>query len=191
MGKSKIGNVITAAGVLLILCAAVLLLYSIADEKQAARQNEETVNKILSLIPDGTNGVPNDIMDDGMPALELNGLDYIGLIGISNSQIRFPVLSERATDRPNVSPYRYGGTVSDGSLVIGGLRPDFLSSCIEANGTVTLTDMYGSRYTYGVTDIEYAEEISEAVFDSDDDLILFSSNKWKRGYTVLRFFRED
>lgn len=186
MRKSKIGIVITAAGVLLILCAAVLLLCSIVSGKQAESQNAETVSKILSLLPERTNGVPGDCTDTKMPVMEIGGRDYICLIEIPDSDVRLPVLSENTGNRPNASPYRYGGMVSDGSLIIGGLPSDFLSG-IETNGTVMLTDMNGSCYTYTVTGIEYADTIGETLSAGDDDLVLFSANKWKPGYTVVRW----
>ena len=185
MRKGKIGLVLTAAGALLILCAAVLLLCSIVSGKQAASQNAETVSKILSLLPDRTNGVTGDRTDTKMPVMVINGQDYICLIEIPDSDVRLPVLSENTENRPNASPYRYGGTVSDGSLVIGGLPSDFLSG-IETSGTVMLTDMNGSCYTYTVTGIEHADKISETLSAGDDDLVLFTGNKWGLDYIVVR-----
>ncbi len=185
VGKSKIGIVITAAGVSLIFCAAVLLLCGIMSSKQAASQNAETVNKILSLLPDRTNGVPGDRTDAKMPVLEIGGQDYICLIEIPYSDVRLPVLSEKTGNRPNALPYRYGGTVSDGSLVIGGLNPDFLSG-IETGGIVVITDMNGNCYTYMVTGMEQAYKIGETISVGDDDLVLFLANKRKPGYTVVR-----
>lgn len=185
MRKSKIGVVITAAGALLILCATILLLWNIWRDKQVASQNEETVNKILNLLPDRTNGAPDDRTDTKMPVLEINGLDYICLIEVPNGDIRFPVLSGKDQNHPNVTPYRYRGTVSDGSLVIGGLQPDFLS-CIETDDTIILTDMNGSCYTYTVTGIEHADKISETLSAGDDNLVLFTGNKWGLDYIVVR-----
>lgn len=185
MRKSKIGGVITAAGVLLILSAAFLLLWNIVSGRQAARQNEEAVNKVLSLLPDRTSGVPDDRTDAKMPVLEIGGQDYICLIEISDSDDCLPVLSEKNGNRPNASPYRYRGTISDGSLVIGGVDSDFLSY-IEAGGIVVITDMNGSCYTYTVTGMEYADTVSETLSAGDDALVLFSANKWKSGYTVVR-----
>ncbi len=179
------GGVITAVGTLLILCAAGLLLYSVVSGKQAARQNEDTVSKILSLFPGRTNGVPDDRTDAKMPVLEIGGQDYICLIEIPDSDVRLPVLSEKTGERPNTSPYRYGRKTPDGPLVIGGLPPDFIS-CIETDSTVTLTDMKGSSYAYTVTGMEYAGKISEALSFGDGDLVLFSANQWKAGYTVVR-----
>lgn len=171
---------------MLISCAAVLLLCSIVSGKQAASRNAETISKILSLLPDRTNGMPGDRTDTKMPVLEIGGQDYICLIEIPDSDVRLPVLSENTGNRPNASPYRYGGTVSDGSLIIGGLPSDFLSG-IETSGTVMLTDMNGICYTYTVTGIEYADTIGETLSAGDDDLVLFSVNKWKPGYTVVRW----
>lgn len=185
MRKSKTWTVITAAGVLLILFAAGLLLWSRAVGKQAAEQNEETVSKILRLLPAGTNGTPGDRSDTKMPVMEIDGQDYICLIEVSDRAVRYPVLSGKTGDRPKVTPYRSRGTISDGSLVIGGLQPDFLS-CIEADGTVMLTDMNGIRYSYTVTGGENAEKTDDEVLAGDGDLILYSANKWKPGYTVVR-----
>lgn len=185
MRKSKIGEIITVAGVLLILCAAALLLCSIVSGRQAVRQNEKAVSKILSLLPDRTNGVPGDRTDEKMPVLEIDGKDYICLIEVPDGDIRFPVLSVKTGKRPNTAPYRYGGTVSDGSLIIGGMQPDFLSY-IETGSTVVLTDMNGSCYTYTVTGIENADKISETLSAGEDGLVLFSANKWRPGYMAIR-----
>ncbi len=185
MRKSKIGDIITAAGVLLILCAVVLLLWNIVSSKKAAHQNEDVVNKILSLLPERRTGMPDGRADTKMPVLEIKGQDYICLIEIPGSNVCLPVLSEKAESRPNASPYRYGGTVSDGSLVIGGLPSDFISR-METDCTVIITDMNGGSYTYTVTAMEYADKISDTLSSGDDELVLFSANKWKAGYTIVR-----
>ncbi len=185
MRKIKIRDVITVAGVLLIFCAAALFLWNTVSSKQAARQNENAVIKILSLLPKRRNGMTDDRTDAKMPVLEINGQDYICLIEVPDRDARLPVLSEKSGSRPNASPYRYGGTVSDGSLTIGGLPSDFLS-CIEANGTVILTDMNGSSYSYMVTGMEYSDKIRDTLSVGDDDLVLFSANPWNAGYTIVR-----
>lgn len=181
MRKSKTGVIIAAAGVLLIICAAALLINSVVGSNRAVRRNEEAVSKILSLLPEPTDGVIGDRTDPNMPILQIDGLDYICLLETQGSDDRLPVLSARSADG---TPYRYGGTVAERSLIIGGL-PSELFSLIQANELAVITDMLGCRYTYELKSVETADEISDSLASDQTDLVLFSPNR-RSGYTVLR-----
>ncbi len=180
MRKNKTGVIITAAGVLLIICAAALLINSVVGSNRAVHRNEEAVSKILSLLPEPTDGVIGDRTDSNMPILQIDGLDYICLIETQGSDDCLPVLSARSADG---TPYRCGGTVAEHSLIIGGLPSDMFA-LIQANEIAVVTDMLGCRYTYTVNGVETVTEISDYTTPDQTDLVLFSSNR-RSGYTVL------
>jgi len=182
MRKTKTGVIIAAAGVLLIICAAALLINSIVTGSNAERRNEEAVDKILSLIPERKDGVLGDRTDPNMPIMQIDGHDYICLLETGSDNC-LPVLGTKSTGG---TPYRYSGTVAERSLIIGGF-PSELFALIQANEIAVVTDMLGRRYTYALKSVVTADEISEALDSDETDLVLFTSNRWKSGYSVLLF----
>jgi len=177
-------------GTLLVIGAAVLVLFSRVSVSMAEKRNTETVQTLRSLMPEIRNAVKDTAVDSVMPVLEIDGDDYIGIVEIPAYNAVLPVRNEWDKGDASSSPCRFAGSVYDGSLVIGASDNkgmfDFMKA-ITAGDIVSVTDVSGSRYSFAVADIVRTSDVSsDNLCDVEYDLTLFARNTYGFDYTVVR-----
>ena len=157
------------------LAALLFWQWSIHTSAKAAGEYAHTLQ---ALIPEPQGALPQQRLDNAMPALSLDGRDFVGILEMPRFDSSLPV----GADRGNTFRYpcRFSGSVYDGSLRISATSPpgqyDFVRE-ISVGDSLYFTDMTGNRYGYVVTDIRYTTHAHmEAVDSRDADLLLVIQN---------------
>ena len=177
-------------GIVLILCSLALLLAYRFQVYTAKNQRVETVSRITSLLPPPSQGIPGLYSDPEMPAISLDGKDYLGLLEVPAYGVTLPVGSQWDTGKLIAFPCRFWGSAYDSTLVIGGSDEkgllDFCST-IDLGAYVFVTDMTGARYTYTVSRVDRAKHAQTDWLLSDQwDLTLFAQSSLSMEYIALR-----
>ena len=186
-GLSKI---ILVLGIVLFVAAMALFVVSriaIPNNKDKA---EGIIAELYNLMPEVKNGYPDSKGDVVMPSIELDTIDYIGIIEIPAYEACLPVANLWSAKDVNKYPHRFSGSVYDGSLIIGGSdnegQLDFMKE-ISNGDSVHFTDTLGNRYTYTVSNIVVTEDVSyEKLSDGEWDIAFFARNSYGFEYTVVR-----
>ena len=186
----KTGKVIFVFGCLLIACSLVLLIFLQSRTKQAVRTNAEIVETMETIFPDRNTGSKDFDRDPEMPALEINGEDFIALLEIPAYGLKLPIGSIWDKDTVISYPCRFHGSAYDGTLIIGGYDQrgqfDFFDR-IQTGAAVTLTDMTGSTFSYVVNWIDRSQSAeATALLDDAADLSLFVRDAQGLDYIILR-----
>lgn len=177
-----LGCVLLAAGV-----AVAVLSHVVAGQNGAKAR--ATATELLSRMPQMTQGLPYTRQNSAMPALELDGTDYVAVLEVPAFDTVLPVAQEWNSSVINRRPCRYYGTVWENTLVIGGSdskgQLDFVAH-IDVGTQVLITDMTGARFAYRVRTVERAKKADAETLLSEEGLTLFARNSYGLEYVILR-----
>ena len=194
MLKRKVGITLVTLGLALILFAVALLLYNNYENRKAQRQSEELVNSIVDIANENRYDAEIDPFDTEMKVVDINGYGYIGYLSVPELNLNLPVMSEWDYNRLKIAPCRYYGSTKTDNLVIcaHNYRSHFgYIGRLNADSTVTFTDMEGVKKTYTVSSIEVLQPTdTELVKDTGDDLILYTCTYGGRTRVVVRCAEE-
>ncbi len=187
--KLKLSGLMLMLGILLLAGAAVLLAVNFFSGSGQSLDLRQTVGKLRVVMPDTRDAVPDDRVNMQMPAMEIDGFSFCGILQVPVTRTELPILERWDEDLSAQVPYRYTGSIYDRTLVIGGSgkagQLDFVRE-ITVGDALLLTDMTGGRYTYTVSLMETVGDVSKAYLTSvDADLVLFADNGLSSGYTVV------
>ena len=154
--RNKIGIIIMAVGLVMVMGAIALFAFNSYSDHKAAVLSQ----KVIELIEDegGTTETEDNETDpesDDMPTVTVDGIEYIGTISIPALDVNLPVQAEWSLDRLKISPCRYKGKVSDGSLIIcaHNYRSHFGRFRVLNEGAdIYFTDVNNHVYSYKVTE---------------------------------------
>ena len=112
-----------------------------------------------------------------LAAVEIDGIDVIGLLALPGRGIKLPVSAEWDSSEQSFRPARFMGSVYDGTLIVGGHSKDgnfdFIDQ-LDAGEELTFTDMFGRVFRYTVRKIRHADNArAETLADSESALTLF------------------
>lgn len=186
----KKGNILLLAGLILLVCSLVLVAFWQFRSIPANRRNQLAVQQIQALLPPQTPGITDQFSSMEMPALQIDGKNYIGLLDIPAFGVTLPVRSSWSSLQSGVCPCRFSGSVYDGSLILGGTDQegqfDFLEQ-IQIGDTVAVTDMTGARFSYTVSRIQRAGDADKDVLlDQTSQLTLFARDSFSLEYIIVR-----
>ena len=122
-----------------------------------------------------------------MPALSIEGTDFIGILELPSHGSALPVCADWG--KPSRYPCRFSGSIYDGSIQIGGTSQkgqyDFYRE-ISVGDSLFFTDMTGNRYAYTVTAIRYETHADQdALAREDASLTLFIKNIYAFEYMII------
>lgn len=188
--KCSPGTVCAVFGALLILSAAGMLLHLHLVQGDSAANAKKIVSEIRELLPQTSNTIPEERGNNLMPSMEIENLNFIGIIEIPQYETELPIYCKWEPDRLSSAPCRYTGSVYDRSLIIGGTghkgQFDFAKE-ITVDDTVYITDMEGNRYSYIVFSVEHVNHAkTETLQSEEDDLTLFVKSMLSMEYIVIR-----
>lgn len=157
----KKGTLLMTLGLLLIAAALFLTGYNIWDAKRAGKSTDQ----ILKQMPDLESGKGGqdeepDYMknpDMEMPAVEIDGQRYIGILSIPSVQMALPVMSEWSYSKLRIAPCRYSGSAYSGHMVIAAHNYSThfgLLKKVSIGDEVKFTDTEGNVFTYQVAGVE-------------------------------------
>lgn len=188
--RSKRSKALTAAGSLMIAAAAALALFNhmtdIGSRKRAQDISDRIKTEIVSNSRDSIiyQIPPADESDDltNEPSLNLDGIEWLGLLEIPSLGIELPVSCECSYDYMKSGLCRYDGTVLGGDMIVCGHNyKSFLEnlSDIQEGDAVYFTDCSGRTYEYAVSEVNLIGGWErDKLFDDSDDwqLTLFTCN---------------
>ena len=167
MRSKGLSILLVTLGVLLLGAAAILFVVRQAQDKQRAADIPSLIEKIEAALPERSAGVIENRADSAMAAVEIDGIDVIGLLELPGRGIKLPVSAEWDSSEQSFRPARFMGSVYDGTLIVGGRSED-----------LTFTDMIGRVFRYMVRKICHADNArAETLADTESALTLFVK-KW-------------
>lgn len=175
--KRKVGISLITIGLILIFCAAALLVYNNYENRRAKEHTDALMGSIVDEINSNHSG-DVDPFDKEMKVVDINGYGYIGYISVPNLKIDLPVMSELDQGRLKIAPCRYYGSTKTDNLVIAAhnYRSHFgYLGRLDIGSAISFTDMEGKKKSYTVTSVEILQPSdSDKVKDTGDDLILYT-----------------
>ena len=188
--KRVLSIVLATLGALLLLASAATFILARVEAERAAEKAESIAEKLLSLIPEAADGVPDgDVANKNMSALSLDGVDYVGVLEIPAYGICLPVSGEWERADIKKYPCRYTGSCNSGDLIIGadaGRGQLFAADKVENGDTVTFMDTEGNRYTYEIAEIRRTERAdTETLTAHPAHLTLFARAAYSMEYIII------
>ncbi|MCD8157979.1 MAG: sortase [Clostridiales bacterium] len=206
----KKGNLLIAAGLIMIAAAFILTGYNIWDNRRAEKTAAEDTVVLYEKIDEASEvSLDNFTADDvplyvrypdmEMPVIDINGSGYIGVLEIPSLDLELPVKGIYSLAELKVSPCRYSGSVYKDDMIICGhnYQSHFGSlKNLEIGSYVNFTDGDGNLFVYEVsdilqidgTDIEGMEEKQEG---DSWDMTLFTCTLDGRKRETIRLVRID
>ncbi len=177
-------------GICLILGSLCLVLITQTRMHKGSRESQAIVSRLMELLPEKTPGTPEGYLNTAMPVLDIDGTDYVAILEIPAFGIRLPVSDDWRDKDLYCAPSRFGGSVYDHSLVIGGgdysRQFDFCDK-IELETLVMVTDLTGAQFPYSVSRVDRAEQAeTQWLVSSDFDLTLFCRDSYSMEYIAVR-----
>jgi sortase A len=181
-GRSWFGAAFMVAGGLLVLSAASLFLYNLAEDGRASAAALSIADELSSRIEERTESSPRDGGDSPAAVaageIYIDGETYIGVLRIPALSLSLPVMSDWSYDRLKISPCRYSGAAEDDTMVIAAhnYRRHFGSIHLLPYGSeLTFTDADGNTIIYAIAETEKLKATDiKAMSASDYDLTLFT-----------------
>lgn len=189
--KHKKGLPLISIGLLLIAAALFLTFYNLWDEHRAAGSVREILQEMPSEVryssPTESDAaekegleIPDYILNPNMdmPAMEIDGKEYIGVLEIPSLALELPVMSGWSYPDLKISPCRYSGSVYQGNIVIAAhnyTRHFGRLKNLAEGDKVFFTDADGNVFSYEVALLETLNPTDIEEMESGGwDLTLFT-----------------
>lgn len=184
--KSKLVNILISIGITFIMVSLGLSIYVNLMNTISIKRLNVIVEDIHKLLPETTYGTWDNSTNISMPMVEIDGINFIGLIEIPSYNVELPLYGEWNNPQIFNTPCRYTGSVYDGTLIIGDNGKPFVK-LLNINDTIIITDMNGYQYTYSIDAIEKNKEVSTEFLTSlNSDLIIFIRQNYSLDYIIIR-----
>ena len=195
---SKRGKICTGIGLLLLAAALFLTAYNLWSDAKAGEaadtvleqltpeleEAEEKAKISLPALPSGESleeaYIPDYILNPEMemPAEEIDGQKYIGVLRIPALSLELPVISEWSYPSLQIAPCRYAGSAYLNNMVIAAHNYyshfGYLKNLSQGD-EVIFTDMDGNVFRYEVAELETLSPFAiEEMTGGDWDLTLFT-----------------
>ena len=167
---------------LCLILGSLFWILGLRLQTQADQNRCQTLaGQLEAMLPERTPGLPDP--EAGMPALEIEGRDYVALLEVPGFGVLLPV--EDPWNNRLRTPARFSGSAWD-ELVIGGPEAQFyFCEKIDPGAQILLTDMTGAEFTYTVTRVDRAREARREWLEGWD-LTLFCQDSYAMEYIALR-----
>lgn len=184
------GNFIFVFGCVLIVAGLTALFLLQVYTKKVEEKNTEIIQLIEGILIDRREGIKDLERESEMPALEIQGEDFIALMEIPAYGLKLPVYKTWDKGKVLSYPCRFHGSVYNGTLIVGGFdQPgqfDFFDR-IQNGAIVSVTDMTGMIFSYVVQQVERSGSAqSEVLMKGKWDLTLFVRDSQSLEYIFLR-----
>lgn len=189
MKEKRLTNILMFLGALLLLGSVLFVFWMQYSEKRNIEKSQNIVEEMYALMPQVTDGAPDDRFNVMMSTVEINHESFAGIIEVPAYERTLPIYGKWEKSKVTRFPCRYLGSMHDGSLIVGGCdnegQFDFIKR-ISNGDKVFVTDTTAVRYSYHVTDIRRTKDVSTKNLSKvDADLILFAKNSYSMDYTVV------
>ena len=208
--KTRLGNVLLAAGALFLAAALLLTGSNLVETYQAGQasarlsqvvfsriesQTQEADSLSQATLAGGEEETPEHLLNPEMemPVEEIEGYGYIGLLEIPALGLSLPVMSQWSYPNLKLAPCRYSGSAYTGNFTIAGHNYSTHFGPIgglNAGDSITFTDMQGNRFAYEVQVVETLEATAvEDMVGEEWDLTLFTCDLSGESRITVRCLR--
>ncbi len=178
--KNIIARILMGLGLICIICSIGLIVFNSQEDTLAGDLSQEAIPFIISQMPE-VEQLPEEIAETysgDMPAIDVDGFSYIGLVTIPAIDIELPIQAEWSKEKARTSPCRYKGSVYENDLIVAGhnyTRHFGKLRELNSGDEVIITDVNGNSFYYVVTYMETigTEEV-EKMDEGDWDLTVFT-----------------
>ena len=182
-----IRKVSMVVGMVLLVGAVVLLALWRWNIRNSQKRTETYVNTLQALIPQPQDAVPEARRDNTMPALSVDGRNFVGILELPQYGSVLPVCGDWG--KTSQYPCRFSGSIYDGTLQIGATTQkgqcDFYRE-LSVGDSIIYTDMEGNRYTFEITSLRYEKHADQAALQREDAaLTLFIKNIYSFEYLIV------
>lgn len=188
--RDKFSLICIVLGAALILGAVGILTASQIAAAQAKVDAAEVLQKVQALMPPSVDCVPEERGNNGMASLQIDGVNVVAVLEISQYGKILPVASAWDTDRVSYLPCRFTGSIYDSSLIIGAVDEEDqipFAGQLEVGAKILLTDTEGGRYSYRVAAIHHAKHATlEKLQQGEYDLTIFVKDSKTLEYLLIR-----
>lgn len=187
---ARVSKLLRIVGCLLIVCSLGALIGSKWLANRAAEDSQRVLSQMEEILPQASQGITDSFTDMQMPALQVEGCDYVAILEVPAYGVKLPVAAAWEAKEIYSHPCRFSGTVYDGSLVIGGAdqqgQMEFLDR-IYTDSAVTVRDMTGAAFDYVVADVRRSETAeADKLMEEGWDLTLFVRDSYTLDYIIVR-----
>lgn len=178
--RNKKGTFMMILGLLFLMAAFLLMTYNIYDGKRAENASGKVLEKLENKIAENEPQWQEEtiIAAREMPAIEIDGYRYIGILEITTLELSLPVMEEWDEQRLKIAPCRYKGSIYEDNLIIAGHNYARHFSPIKnlpVGTEVTFTDVEKNVFRYQISEIELLNEAKvEEMVTGDWNLTLFT-----------------
>ncbi len=112
--------ILRCLGITLILLALGITIYNLAVDYLSGKKAKVILDKLDAQIEDRFSADTNheDDSNTKMPAIDIDGKNYIGIITIPSLNIKLPVLEEYSKKNMKIAPVLYKGTIYQKNAII-------------------------------------------------------------------------
>lgn len=195
--KRKLGISMMIMGSALVFAALALFLFNYREQEQAAQASAQVLPQIVEAIQQRqeeqqTTDEPfhHYVEERRMNVVNVNGIDYVGFVGIPALELELPIGSDWTYDRLQWVPCRFWGDMYTLDLVVMAHNyPKHFGrlSELRAGDTVTVTDMNGVTFTYEVVAVDILDPTAtEEMVSGEYDLTLFTCTYGGKSRVTVR-----
>lgn len=188
--KERVFRFFQILGTLLILIGAGSMLFLRYDAQKSAQFARDTAAQIESILPGRRAGIPGEFSNSEMAAMEIDGVDYVGLVEVPSLGVKLPIANQWDSAALIHFPCRYCGSVYSSDLILGGSNQagqfDFCEK-LQLDDTILITDMTGAEFHYRVSRIDRSNTADAMrLMDGDWALTLFTPDRYDGKYILVR-----
>lgn len=177
-------------GIGLILSSLCIMLIFGIRMYAGNQHSRKIVSQMNDILPQRKQGIPGTQFVSQMPALALDGADYVAMLEIPAFGVTVPVTDKWDSRNLYSAPCRFAGSAYDNTLVIGGTdSSQQFAFCdkIDNGASVILTDMTGVMFSYTVSRVDRAKHAeTQWLMEADCDLTLFCKDVYSMEYIAVR-----
>lgn len=189
----NVSKVFTSAGTILICLALALTAYNMVSMNRAEKAVSSVLGQMVIPVKEDNPADPELWQlnpDIPMPALEIDGNEYIGAIVFPSLSLELPVSGELTNAKLRKAPCRYSGSAYLGNMVIAGHNYTAHFGKLKnlsPGDEVLFYDTEGNLFRYEVdcTDVLHAFD-SKEMKESDWPLTLFTCTMNGRDRITVR-----
>ena len=180
-------NFFIIAGALLIFAGLGALGITRSTAQKSCEAAQHTAKKLEQLMPPATEGIADMYSSAEMPAMAMDGTDWIALLKAEKYGVMLPVAAGWDKKAAAEYPCRFAGSCYDGSMVIGAGENLFgFLAQLDMGDKITVADMLGAQFNYTVEKIVRSDSAeAEKLTAGDYPFVLFTFSSRENKYIIV------
>ena len=116
---SRVRKASLIAGIFLITAALAVFLITEVGIRYRYKTASYYVDSLVSVMPELSEGIPEQRSDDKMATYEVDGLNFAGIIEMPDYTLKLPVYGEWDTAKLRIFPCLFSGSANNSDLILG------------------------------------------------------------------------